>query len=254
MSPQNRLDDNSLEEILINLPVKSLMRFKCSHLSRSKTHPQLLIKTYDDNDSSEIILTPEDGFKGGVALHKVKIPWAKQASMLNQSIDGLFCFVNYSYCLTCIYNLGTRQVTPWAQSCIPIQGDEYVKHKPIYGFGFDPLTNNYKVLRDWEISRHGYEYEEMGRVDHICEVFTVGGNRWRKIDEVPPGRLDRFTGVYANGSIYWRNDEGSFEQQDNEVIVAFGIGTERFRVVEIPNFILAGKKVITGRWTPGLDA
>ncbi|KAI3884248.1 hypothetical protein MKW92_042236 [Papaver armeniacum] len=186
------------------------MRFKCvskrwqsliqdpsfvkSHLSRSKTHPQLLINTFD-NDSSEIILTPEDGFKGGVALDKVKIPWAKQASMLEESINGLFCYVNYSYGLTCIYNLGTRQVTPWAQSSIPIQGDESVKHKPIYGFGFDPLTNKYKLLRDWEISRPSYdtyEYEMgMGRVDHICEVFTVGENRWRKIDDVPPGRLEK---------------------------------------------------------------
>ncbi|KAI3937873.1 hypothetical protein MKW92_035943 [Papaver armeniacum] len=230
--PARCLDENSVEQILINLPAKSLMR-------RSKTRPQLLIKNYY-NDSSKIILTPEDGFKGGVALHKVKIPWGKQARMLKQSIDGLFCFVDDS-CGTCIYNLGTRQVTPWAQSSVPLQGDLFVTQTPIYGFGFDPLTKKYKVLRDWEICRPGFEYAK-GRRDHICEVFTVGENRWRKIDEVPPARLHGGAGVYANGSVYWRNaGANGFATPDNEVIVAFDVGTEKFRVVV--------KRFIPDRWT-----
>ncbi|KAI3867300.1 hypothetical protein MKW98_001734 [Papaver atlanticum] len=176
MSLQNhlrtRLDDKLLRDILINLPVKSLMRFKCvskrwqsliqdssfakSHLSRSKSHPpQLLISSW--NGDSKIIYTPGDEFKSGEAVHKVTISWITgQVVMLKQSIDGLFCFVDDSYSLTCIYNLGTRQITPWEQSAIPLQGGQFVKQKPFNGFGFDHLTKKYEVLRVWEICRPGF--------------------------------------------------------------------------------------------------
>ncbi|KAI3888378.1 hypothetical protein MKW92_006694 [Papaver armeniacum] len=248
MSPQNylptNLDDNSVEEILVKLPVKSLMRFKCSHShhSRSKTHPQLLISidsTY--NGASKIFYSPENEFEGGLALHKVTIfPWSRQAVML-KPIDGLFCCVDDIYGVTCIYNLGTRQVTPWAQSSIPLQGGHSLTGMPIYGFGFDPLTSNYKVLRVWEITRHWHGYA-MESVYHICEVFTVGGeNQWRKIDEVPPVRLyERPAGVYANGSIYWRKAPAKgfgLRPQDDKMLVAFDVGSEKFR------------KIITDRWT-----
>ncbi|KAI3877115.1 hypothetical protein MKX03_027641 [Papaver bracteatum] len=233
----DRLDDKSVEDILVNLPVKSLVRFKCvskswqsfiqdpsfveSHLSRSKKHPpQLLTAIY----------------YGGVAVHKVTIPWAVNNKPL--PINGLFCFVDVSNSATRIYNLGTRQVTPWAQTCIPLQRGPFVEQTPTYGFGFDPLTNNYKVLCVWEISGRSVFNREITR---ICEVLTVGGeNQWRKIDEVPPVRLyGPPDGVYANGSIYWRNAGASFcTPPADELIVAFDVGTEKFRVIRIPDFVV----------------
>ncbi|KAI3943248.1 hypothetical protein MKW92_024912 [Papaver armeniacum] len=229
----DRLDDKSVEDILVNLPVKSL-----SHLSRSKTHPpQLLISIYYGGGSVKIF-TPENGFQGGVAVHKVTIPWAVNNKPL--PINGFFCFVDVSNGATRIYNLGTRRVTPWAQTCIPLQRGPFVEQTPTYGFGFDPLTNNYKVLCIWEISSRSAFNREITR---ICEVLTVGGeNQWRKIDEVPPVRLyGPPDGVYANGSIYWRNAGASFcNPPADELIVAFDVGTEKFRYN-------------TDRWAHGFD-
>ncbi|KAI3842367.1 hypothetical protein MKX03_032768, partial [Papaver bracteatum] len=136
-----RLDDKSVEDILVNLPVKSLMRFKCvskgwksfieenssfiqSHLSRSKERPpQLLIKICDYIS----FFSPKDHhhhgyFQGGVDfLHRVTVPW-RNGAVFNP-IHGLFCIVDVSNGDTCVFNLNTRQTTPWAQSSIPMRAD-----------------------------------------------------------------------------------------------------------------------------------
>ncbi|MCL7045778.1 hypothetical protein MKW94_015092 [Papaver nudicaule] len=275
MSALPILDENTVHYILINLPLKSLMRFKCVskswqsliqdsyfvdlHLTRSKKHPQLLINTYD-NDSINF-LSPENAFKGGVAHHKVSIPRCERGGGLLKPIDGLFCcFDGKLMGATRIINLSTRQVTPWAQTSVnvgirrqispfahtpPFVKDPSVTQRPIYGFGFDPCTKKYKVLCVWVISRPTFTYGRNrmmvteGEVEHICEVLTVGENRWRKIDEVPPVlKLDGHA-VYANGSIYTRNAGGIFTfPPEAEFIVAFDVGIEKFRLIEIPDFII----------------
>ncbi|KAI3843352.1 hypothetical protein MKX03_030453 [Papaver bracteatum] len=260
----DRLDDLSVEDILVNLPVKSLMRFKCvskswkslieedsslieSHLSLSKARPpQLLISI----SNSILFYTPKDHheFEGGVVLrNKVTIPWYRHA-MLNP-IHGLFCILDALKNVTCMFNLDTRKTTPRSQSSTPFRwGSPPITSQPTYGFGFDPSTNKYKILCVWEIPAKsvGYEgYGGMTGVDHICEVFTVGGeNQWRKIHEVPPVRL--YGGaVYADGSIYMRNAGSTFSSRpDNEVIVAFDVGIEKFRIIQIPNFIVGSSETL----------
>ncbi|KAI3853608.1 hypothetical protein MKW98_025125 [Papaver atlanticum] len=264
------------------------MRFKCVskswqsfiqgsyfvelHLSRSKTHPQLLITVQNLNCDSLSIFSPEDEFIGGVALQKATVAWSEHAAMLTP-IDGLCCFVDYLYGVTCICNLGTRQFTPGAQTSVNLgtpwaqfqtsanrgtrQGEPFeeppplVTQKPTYGFGFDPMTKKYKILCVWEICNHALEakyFLGLGtmrpKLEQICEVFTVGENQWRKIDEAPGIRLSG-AAVYAKGSIYMRNDGVDlFTPPDNEVVVAFDVGSEKFRVIQIPDFIVGSSGTV----------
>ncbi|MCL7026801.1 hypothetical protein MKW94_029928, partial [Papaver nudicaule] len=215
----NRLDDNSVEDILINLPVKSLMRFKCLHLSRARQHPQLLISKW--RGDSWVIYSPKDGFKGGEAVRKVTLPWCMDKNV-TCSIDGLFCVIDDSISSTLIYNLATQQASPWAKTSITLRLDP--SEPPTYGFGFDPQTKNYKAVCVWEKPSKSLLSLD---VELFCEVFTVGENQWKKIDEVPPVRLYESAGVYANGSVYWRNAGVSDSTPpDSELIVAFDVGSE----------------------------
>lgn len=261
-SLSNRLDDNSVENILVRLPVKSLVRFKSvsktwesfieedssfieSHLSLSKAHPQLVISRY--NGKTVQLFSPKDGFQGGEAVHRVTLPWVLDENV-PRPIHGLFCFIDESDTATRIYNLGTRQVTPWAQTApVPLQWMSAfdVMKTPTYGFGFDPSTKTYKLVYVLEIPED--YFSTSSKLQLICQVLTVGrrGNQWRNIDEVPPVRLFESAGVYAKASIYWRNDGAdSFTPPDKELIVAFDVGSEKFRVIQIPDFIVGPPEIL----------
>ncbi|KAI3875821.1 hypothetical protein MKX03_023744 [Papaver bracteatum] len=79
----------------------------------------------------------------------------------------------------------------------------------------------------------------------LCEVLTVRHNSWRIIEAVPPVShvaLSTARSVYANGSIYWllhvAEDEEFEPNAVGPLIVEFIVGTEKFRVVNIPDFII----------------
>ncbi|KAI3925838.1 hypothetical protein MKW92_046756 [Papaver armeniacum] len=242
----NIFDNNSMHQILSYLPVKTLMKFKCVSkswesltrdpsfikLHRSKAPLQILIMIYK-GDSIEVY-APKNDFQGGEAICKATIPWG--GLVIPKPVNGLFCFINSKRSVSRVYNLATQQSTPWIS--IPVPSVTELAHAtatklPKYDFGFDPSTGQHKVLCTWAISKIGVMTS--GKVDHICQVFTLGENL--KIDQVPPVRPDGVS-VYANGSIYRRNrNDNFFKPPDIELIVAFDVGTEKFRVIPIPDFV-----------------
>ncbi|KAI3900150.1 hypothetical protein MKW92_026244 [Papaver armeniacum] len=165
------------------------------------------------------VYTPEYDFQGGEALYKLTIPWSQVVIL--KPINGLFCFVDILNGLSCVYNLGTRQVTPWVSIPVPPQTGSMVTTIPTYGFSFDPSTGKHKILCIWDVTRFGR------KVEHIVQVFTLGENEWRTIDELPPVKPFG-EAVYANGSIYRRNCGHKFcKPADVE-----------FRVIPIPDVVI----------------
>ncbi|KAI3891905.1 hypothetical protein MKX03_026313 [Papaver bracteatum] len=243
----NLLDNNSMWQILSYLPVKSLMKFKCVSkswesltydpsfikLHQSKSHPQLFIMMYKDNCIQ--VYTPKYDFQGGEALYKVTIPWSQVVIL--KPINGLFSFIDILNGLSCVYNLGTRQVTPWVSIPDPSKTMVYIVNAIlIYGFSFDPSTGKHKILCIWNVTRYG------GKVEHVVQVFTVEENEWRTLDVVLPIRPFG-EAVYANGSIYRRNrGDKLLKPPDVEAILAFDVGTENFRVIQIPDVIISSQR------------
>ncbi|XP_026428566.1 uncharacterized protein LOC113324459 [Papaver somniferum] len=131
---------------------------------------------------------------------------------------------------------------------------------PIYRFGFDPEKKQHKVFCFWRLvaRRENHRYNSKQRPDYESwEALTVGHDaKWRRINAVPnennrikiqqalPPANSSMPNVYADGTIYWSNKEDFWDvfsdsnPDDPDVIVAFDVGSEKYRVIPSPNFIL----------------
>ncbi|KAI3934976.1 hypothetical protein MKW98_009895 [Papaver atlanticum] len=67
----------------------------------------------------------------------------------------------------------------------------------------------------------------------FCEVLTVGENTWRYIDEKVPFSYTVKFSVYANGYIYWGKQSIGIP----EILNAFDVGQEKFKVIQVPQEI-----------------
>ncbi|KAI3959408.1 hypothetical protein MKW98_018998 [Papaver atlanticum] len=209
-TPFGLLDGRTLCEILVRLPVKSLLQVKCVckhwrslvrdpyfvglHCNRSKACPKLLIFVCRPLS----LLFSVDLFEGGVLLDQMKLelPYEHNPHRILNLVNGLGCFV-HSKGTVLIYNPCTGDKTSWIESRVLKENNRV--NRPFYGFGFDSKTKEHKVVCVWHSDdTSGYE---TGAID-VCEVLTVGQNTWRMIDDVPPYKAYGES-VYVNGVVYW---------------------------------------------------
>ncbi|KAI3969961.1 hypothetical protein MKW92_045560 [Papaver armeniacum] len=255
-------------DILSRLPVQSLMRFKCVckhlrylieddpqfidlHLTRSKARPGLFMNFPAKasrypfpkvSKGDELVFLTADLFQDG---HPVAVNTVWKTNSLHYDrvlgpVNGLICFIDMSVYAVQMYNVSTREITPWISSSVFMNekimtnsGKYRVRGGVNYQFGFDPVTKEHKVVFVWKIlDRNPCQ---------VCEVFTVGDNAWRIIDEVPLIPIDGHgLNVHANGSLYWYVkydapvNDNPIEYKSAEFLVAFDIRSEKFRTIKIP--------------------
>ncbi|KAI3885770.1 hypothetical protein MKW92_036601 [Papaver armeniacum] len=262
-------DDFLVFHILSRLPVKSLMRFKCVckrwksvieldahfislHHTHSEARPGFFIVvptstaeySQDHTRDYESFLSGNLHSDGrGAKIHTVRKIQAITYHKILGPVRGFICLADIFAVQIC--NVGTGEVTPWIKSSVFTNVEKEnvileVYEQPECYFGFDPKTGEHKVIFLW--------YEGKFEKRKVCEVLTVGDNRWRIIDNAPPCRPNGNISAYANGSIYWYmysgiapwrggNDYGEAVEY-SESIMAFDIGSEKFRVILIPKFTI----------------
>lgn len=186
-------------------------------------------------------------------------------TQMTKPVYGLVCFV----CLdgvsegrhsVLIYNPSTREKTSWIKTRSKRDAFESVFHELetskqnyhraikfttqrlincMFAFGMDPSTKQHKVLFIYTLL-YRLTSSSSPVSDHvkvICDVMTVGENIWRKVD-YNHTQLDISNGAHpahVNGSIYWIMSPG---KDKDKVVMVFEVGSETFRVILIPNFIL----------------
>ncbi|XP_026415377.1 putative F-box protein At1g31000 [Papaver somniferum] len=222
------------------------------HESGFETHNHRLLLTMKspEDDHQTIIFTSGSPDLGLQNMHRLVLDRGPFYSydLPKQAVNGLLCLSISNMEEFLIYNPSTGEKLPWIQTTVKLnQGEENRRGVDCIELGFDPVSNQHKVicissskLKKYPTDKYGLPLssdQQVGAEDQIVEVLTVGENTWRRIDAVPPysvgiGREELAKPVYVNGNLYWRFRYTS----KGEVIMGFDFGTESFRVIPIPEF------------------
>ncbi|XP_013463137.2 F-box protein CPR1 [Medicago truncatula] len=260
------LPPDILAEIFSCLPVKSLLRFR----STSKSLRSLI----DSHKFINLHLKSSLNFKlilrHKTNLYQLDFPnLTKSIIPLNHpfttnidpftlnsikaligSCNGLLAIYNGPIAFThpndateiTIWNTNTRKhwIIPFLPLPIPnIVESENIERGGvcIHGFGFDPLTGDYKLLRiSWLVSLQNSFYHSHAR------LFSSKTNSWKIIPIMPyTVYYAQAMGVFVENSIHWimeKNLDGS----DLCLIVAFNLTLEVFKEVPLPA-VIRGEEV-----------
>ncbi|KAJ7976539.1 F-box protein [Quillaja saponaria] len=120
------------------------------------------------------------------------------------SCNGLVCLLGETYIV--VWNPAIREVSKLVLIPESAPSPHYYYEKPkvrfsVYGFGFDVVTNDYKVVRMLKFSYHD-DYNDDYEGNMVIEVYNLGSDSWRKIDEnqVPASIMCSYNGLYDCGT------------------------------------------------------
>jgi F-box interacting protein len=240
-------------EILSRLPVKSLMRYKC--VSKSwyalVTNPSFIskhLKISHNLNRGAAILRRVDGLDqrrlSTLSNETLEVSGDVDLSQWFQdevSMVSMFGPCNGILCLSCtlwkkrdghrdydplvLWNPATRE----SKMLPPFPQQRDLNFVSRFGFGFDPKTNDYKVVR---IMNFG---------DRQCkvQVYNLSTNSWRVLDSSPnPSYFiykSRFSS-YLNGVYYWWARVHYCSYMGPRLLLSFDMSNEVFREVLPPPF------------------
>lgn len=232
-----RLAEEIIEEILLRLPVKSLLRFRCvckawctlisqpqftrAHLCRQRTHPITQILVPPSVDSQ-----PNDGFSVDLEF-PLGLSSSKGSTAILDSCHGLLCLVDGFYGFhihqppheLVLWNPSTRQ-----SNHLPFPS--FVNYSScLYGFGYDSYSDDYKIVRVFSLSathRTG------------IDVFSLKTNNWRRVQATHSSVIEYELATFFKGSVHWlaRRPNGAGKRC---VIVAFSFREEKVQEMELPS-------------------
>ncbi|CAF2143248.1 putative F-box protein At2g02030 [Brassica rapa] len=240
------INDDALEEIMLRLPVKSLISFQAvskhwrrmitlnsfreRYMLHQKTLEPKFLCVYDDID----------WYKASYALKEMRLEWSsaclveveeeedyhisndeQEDVIVSKSLDGLFCFygrANFKNPIK-VMNPSTRWslTLPLARIQLVHSDNKVEFSQP--GFGRDYVTGAYKLV--W---LHNIKDKNISS----CEVFDFGVKEWRHVTSPPYHRIDHNQeATFANGWLYWFTHEKT-------KLIAFDLHMEMFQVVPNP--------------------
>ncbi|KAI9112585.1 hypothetical protein K1719_016508 [Acacia pycnantha] len=245
------LPDEIMEQILPRLPVKSLIRFKSVAKSwRTQiTNPSFIARQFKLYDSvtknSRLRLIFRLHNKRCISLISDQEPIDIEVPFPEKN-DVSFIFVygqcNGIFCLQAVYrgdkagrfslilwNPGTREVKVLPASHNHSKGI-------IFGFGIDPVTKDYKVVRFGNLAFEGREHPPV-------EVYNLSTDSWRTVDTVVPAAYQLGfpkCRAYLNGFYHWI----CVVDFNHRGILFFDFSKELFGRIQLPPEIALVKELI----------
>lgn len=233
-----------ITDILSLLPVKILLKFRCVsaswrdlidssdfvdlHLNRSietKTNRSLILR--EDNRLSSVEF---DSLYDAVQITHHPLWCQDYGTQVWGSCNGLLCMSNTLDTLV-LWNPSTRKSRKLPYASIEFQNLSSYHESRIYGFGYDRVSHDYKVVRIVVIKGIDDAF-----FDFEVKVYSVGSNSWHRAEKFPRYRkLQRAGGVLAGGALHWVVTEDP-DSYNPGLIVGFDLGSEAFNLVPQPEY------------------
>ncbi|CAJ2636615.1 unnamed protein product [Trifolium pratense] len=168
------------------------------------------------------------------------------------SVNGTLCLYDDGYFgETVLWNPATKAIKrlPYDSEAIKaIESDEEIANDfasldfdmHLHGFGYDDVTNDYKVIRYVTITGEHAGYgcisiDDLGYVALLpfWEIYSLRSNSWKRLDvDMPPTSLyPEGTQVYMDGVCHWLSEEDCVA---GSCLVSFYLSNEVFITTPIP--------------------
>ncbi|KAG5593422.1 hypothetical protein H5410_043936 [Solanum commersonii] len=262
--PSNPMEDSNLTEILppeliteilLRVPVKSLLKFRSvskfwlalissrqfikNHLSLSASNHHVLISIQNRDckwNFKECLF--RSLFNDSVTeAFDLKYPIEDNSKLIDilGSCNGLILLMGYIACLL-LWNPTTRM-----HKKLPNPRPRWKNYYDDYGFGYDELHDDYKVVGIFYISGRSHGNE--------VKIYSLKSDSWTNIDYCDEDILNtadsdrtmrlRDSGFFANGKLHW--DTITFSPNFDDVhkcrrIICFDLANEKWEKVEKPSY------------------
>ncbi|XWS66120.1 hypothetical protein CRYUN_Cryun05aG0172900 [Craigia yunnanensis] len=241
-----------LTEIVLKLPVKSIIRFKCvsktwcdlfknpsfasQHLSLSKKNNYLLVDYHDSNNEDKVVMHLFV-YQTLVSYHDLHQQLPNHFTDMHISFcvyNGLFCLPDRITSRITLWNPATREfrILPECNQNIPPKV-ENCRH--ILGFGLDPLSDDYKVI----YIRTYVDREKKRRGRHHA-IYRMSTDAWRVLEEDDVRFFKdlhicpNYSNACVNGVYYWQVSKLLHSGLLDYKVLAFHLGTEVFQLIQSP--------------------
>ncbi|GAV81178.1 F-box domain-containing protein [Cephalotus follicularis] len=228
-------------EIMLMLPVKSLLRFRCLSKSWCSLFQTPYFKTQHYLKRTSLSDTNNNHANPSVFLCRPRYYHYVHLSMLDHTLtrkqdirlsfpiidlcygNGLICFWNYN--MMTLWNPATREFKLLQPPCIPNLKPK--KFNRITQIGFNSKTNDYKVLCIW-ISFHDKRFS----VTQQSSLYSLNADSWKET------RFD-FSVRRSNRTFNIVNCVHYCASRTDNCIVAFDMADEVFWKLSMPPFELS---------------
>ncbi|XP_021735484.1 putative F-box protein At3g10430 [Chenopodium quinoa] len=258
------LPENLIIEILSRLPVKDLLQFKsvCKSWHAIISSPNFISKhlnNYYNNDESwrrcilvqyyvthaelqlyELLLDESHRVLADEVLYSMPM----YSSYICGPCHGLYYLYQYDSSGRALWNPAINEFKPLPKIiCKPDLPSEFTyASNEVYGFGFDPVSGDYKV-----VVMKGYwstNDDDESDVKHPVSVlvYSLRTDSWRYCGDLARA-YDLESNkcyIYVNGCCYWF---GSLEYS-SEVIISFDMATDAFKEIDVPDYAQPSSKCL----------
>ncbi|XP_042477783.1 F-box protein CPR1-like [Macadamia integrifolia] len=251
-SSSKNLPEFIVEDILLRLPVKSLLRFRCvckswCALITDPTFVKMHLNRSIEKDTNRSLIFIGSPFKSVdldacemQAVEELELPplkppkYSYQETKIGGSCNGLLCIYNSVEDMF-LWNPSTKRHRKLPFS--PTESlDPYEKCDSFnLGLGYDPTSDDYKLVRIAQFSGSRFKSYSNSEV----KVYSLSSNSWRNIPYMAkpfflinnPG-----FGVLANSALHWvAFRETGPDPIGSSFIISIDLQDEKYREVLLPD-------------------